>query len=86
MFANVDVRLRDLVKEAINEGDFDNVSGSEHTPPPGLHRAGSFKTPDDYGNLQLTFFASDDAPLRFKVDADFHLSSLSYGRFGFSLC
>jgi hypothetical protein len=46
------------------------VSGSLHTPPPGYCAAGSFKTADQYGNLQLTFFASEQPPLTFKVDAD----------------
>jgi len=46
------------------------VSGSLHTPPPGFGHAGSFKTEEQYGNLQLTFFASLAAPLTFKVDAD----------------
>ncbi len=70
IFANVDSRLRDLVKESETQGGFREVLGALHTPPPGFHSAKSFKTPDAFGNLQLTFFASDDAPLRFKVDAD----------------
>jgi hypothetical protein len=70
VFMNVELRLRDLVKEGVTRGDFEKVSGTLHTPPPGYHSADSFKTRDSFGNLQLTFFASDDAPLRFKVDAD----------------
>jgi len=46
------------------------VSGSLHTPPPSFVSAGSFKTADRYGNLQLSFFASLTEPLTFKVDAD----------------
>jgi hypothetical protein len=70
VFANVDVRLRDLVKESITRGDLEEVRDALHTPPPGFHSADSFKTRDGYGNLQITFFASDDAPLRFKADID----------------
>ena len=32
------------------------VDGSLHNPPPGFAAAGSFKTRDAFGNLQLTFF------------------------------
>jgi hypothetical protein len=35
------------------------VDGSLHEPPPGLNAAGSFKTLDAFGNLQLTFFEND---------------------------
>jgi hypothetical protein len=34
------------------------VDGSLHEPPDGLTPAGSFKTRDAFGNLQLTFFNS----------------------------
>jgi hypothetical protein len=36
------------------------VDGSLHHPPSGFDRAGSFKTEDRYGNLQLTFFVRGD--------------------------
>jgi len=70
IFANVDVALRDRVKSAEIDGRFREVSGKLHTPPPGFRAAGSFKTDDRYGNLQLSFFASDAEPIAFKVDAD----------------
>lgn len=70
IFVDVDVALRDQVKTAEADGRFREVSGRLHTPPPGFRSAGSFKTDERYGNLQLSFFASEDAPLRFKVDAD----------------
>jgi hypothetical protein len=70
IFANVDVALRDRVKAEIVEGRFREVSGSLHTPPPGFSSAGSFKTDERYGNLQLSFFSSNSAPIAFKVDAD----------------
>jgi hypothetical protein len=70
IFVDVDVALRDRVKTAEADGRFREVSGRLHTPPPGFRSAGSFKTDERYGNLQLSFFASEAAPLRFKVDAD----------------
>jgi hypothetical protein len=70
LFADVDPALRDLVKGAVAANRFREVSGSLHTPPPGFLPAGSFKTEEQFGNLQLTFFVSSAAPLTFKVDAD----------------
>jgi len=46
------------------------VSGKLHAPPPGFAGAGSYKTADRYGNLQLSFFASESSPIAFKVDSD----------------
>jgi hypothetical protein len=70
IFVDVQPALRDLVKGAVASERFREVSGSLHTPPPGFGQAGSFKTADEYGNLQLTFFSSLSPPLAFKVDAD----------------
>jgi hypothetical protein len=70
VFANVKTEFRDLVKTAVGAGQFREVSGSLHTPPAGFHAAGSFKSQDRYGNVQLTFFANDEAPPVFKIDAD----------------
>jgi hypothetical protein len=56
-FCAVAQQLRDEVKQAALEGRFDVVSGALHRPPDGTEPAGSFKSRDDYGNLQLTFFA-----------------------------
>jgi hypothetical protein len=56
-FCRVPQQLRDDVKNAAQDGLFDGVSGALHHPPDGFSPAGSFKTPDHYGNLQLTFFA-----------------------------
>ncbi|HYN06439.1 MAG TPA: hypothetical protein VES67_03520 [Vicinamibacterales bacterium] len=50
--------LRDEVKNA-TPTFFSEVSGSLHHPPAGFSPAGSYKTLDRYGNLQLTFFASN---------------------------
>ena len=70
LFADVATGLRDLVISAVGDGMFRPVSGSLHTPPPGYQAADSFKTLDPYGNLQVTFFSSVSAPLRFKADID----------------
>ena len=70
IFVDVQPALRDAVKSAVASDRAREVSGSLHTPPPGYCAAGSFKTADQYGNLQLTFFASEQPPLTFKVDAD----------------
>jgi hypothetical protein len=71
IFANVHVTFRDAVKNAESAGDFEEVSGALHKPPPGFSPAGSFKTSADrYGVLQVSFFSSDTAPLRFKADID----------------
>ncbi|MGH9336997.1 MAG: hypothetical protein ACRD21_24915, partial [Vicinamibacteria bacterium] len=69
-FANVSLSLRDLVKTAASGGLFEGVSGVLHDPPSGFAEAGSFKTRDGYGNLQLTFFSSSDSPPNFRIDAD----------------
>ncbi len=70
IFAHVRVDFRDHVKSAASAGLFDEVSGALHDPGVGFTQAGSFKTDDRFGNLQLTFFASSDLPLRFRIDAD----------------
>lgn len=70
VFADVQPALRDQVKSAVASDRFRAVSGSLHEPPPGFALAGSFKTSEAYGNLQLTFFSSLTAPIAFKVDAD----------------
>ena len=70
IFVDVQPGLRDLVKGAVAEERFREVSGKLHTPPPGYSSCGSFKTEERYGNLQLSFFSSLAEPLTFKVDAD----------------
>lgn len=71
VFVDVQPALRDLVKGAVVGERFREVPSKLHTPPPGYVHAGSFKTAERYGNLQLTFFSSQVEPLlAFKVDAD----------------
>ena len=59
-FAKVSKELREETKNSVSQGLFHKVSGSLHHPPTGYSPAGSFKTPDHYGNLQLTFFMKGD--------------------------
>jgi hypothetical protein len=71
IFADVLLEMRDRVKNAVAGGAFKSVDESLHTPPTGFDRAGSFKSRDPYGNLQLSFFSAvPPAALRFRVDAD----------------
>jgi hypothetical protein len=69
-FANVQLAFRDQVKNAVPAGLFHEVPGTLHRPPDGFVLVDSFKTREPFGNLQLTFFATADPPLRFRVDAD----------------
>jgi hypothetical protein len=69
-FAFVDKQLREETKHNVNTGLFHAVSGSLHTLPAhfeGFTPAGSFKTGEHFGNLQLTFFARGD---EFVADID----------------
>jgi hypothetical protein len=68
-FAMVGMALRDEVVNAVPTGLFRKVSELLHEPPPGYVGADSFKTRENYGNLQLTFFRKNDS-LEFLVDAD----------------
>ena len=70
IFVDVQPALHDCVRAAAEAEQFRGVSGSLHDPPPGFDHAGSFKSGERYGNLQLTFFSSRQTPHAFKVDAD----------------
>jgi len=59
-FAVVPKELREETKNSTGVELFREVSGALHTPPAGFTSAGSFKTLDNNGNLQLTFFARGD--------------------------
>ena len=69
-FANVRLDFRDQVKTAVRGERFLKVDGGLHNPPTGYTLSDSFKTTENYGNLQLTFFASTTTPLEFRVDSD----------------
>lgn len=70
VFANVALALRDLVKTGVAAQLFNLVDGALHKPDPAFRLVDSYKTRDRYGNLQVTFFASLTAPLRFTADID----------------
>jgi len=59
-FASVPKELREETKNSVAEGLFHPADQSLHHPPAGFSPAGSFKTPDHYGNLQLTFFMNGE--------------------------
>src|SRR5262245_7926079 len=69
IFANVELGYRDAFRAAEEAKLVKSAPDNQHTPPPGFSRAGSFKTRDRTGNLQVTFFPKD-SELQFKVDAD----------------
>jgi hypothetical protein len=62
-FALVDKELREEAKHNVNTGLFHSVPEILHHVPAqfeGFTHAGSFKTDDHFGNLQLTFFMRGD--------------------------
>jgi len=67
-FALVPRELRSEVVNSVHSELFHEVSEALHTPPVGFARDRSFKTLDTFGNLQLSFFVSNDG--RFAVDMD----------------
>lgn len=54
--ADVDAQLRDQLRKGVLEQLFEPADSALHFTPPGLTQAGSFKTVDGFGNLQITFF------------------------------
>jgi hypothetical protein len=56
--AVVPKELREETKNSAVAGLFTSVPEGMHRPPDGFTHAGSFKSPDHYGNLQLTFFSN----------------------------
>jgi hypothetical protein len=59
-FVVVPQELREEVKNSAHAGIFFETPSALHHPPAGFDSAGSWKTPDHYGNLQVTFFASPE--------------------------
>jgi hypothetical protein len=59
-FAVVPKELREETKNSVSAKLFQAVDESLHHPPDGFSHAGSFKTGDHAGNLQLTFFMRGD--------------------------
>ncbi len=59
-FAVVPKELREETKHSALDGLFSDAPELLHTPPQGFSHAGSFKTKDTFGNLQLTYFMKGD--------------------------
>lgn len=57
-FAKAPKELREETKSSALAGIFESAPTLLHRPPDGFSTAGSWKTKDDYGNLQLTFFSN----------------------------
>ncbi len=66
-FVVAPIELRKETKNSEVVGLFKSAPDKLHTPPPGFARAGSVKTLDKYGNLQLTYFLNGNDCL---VDID----------------
>lgn len=69
-FFEVDKDLRERIKDSAALGYFRRVNDSLHHPPTGFTSAGSWKTPDRYGNLQVTCWANDKGDWRADIDVD----------------
>ena len=67
LFAVVPNELREETESSVAKHLFFPVNQMLHHPPPGFSAAGSYKTEDRYGNLQLSFFAKGDESV---VDID----------------
>ncbi len=68
-FAFTTRQLREETKNSVAERLFYPVSALLHNPPAGFTGAGSFKTEDHYGNLQLSFFTrADDCMVDVDID------------------
>ncbi len=55
-FAVVAEQLLEEAENSLTEGLFERATNILRPPPDGFSEAGSFKSDDRYGNLQLTFF------------------------------
>ena len=69
-FAAVPKELREETKNSVAEGLFHPADQTLHHPPANFSHAGSFKTPDHYGNLQLTFFMNAAGDCVADIDID----------------
>jgi hypothetical protein len=67
LFVVASKELKAETENSLAEDQFRAVDGRLHQPPPGFTSAGSYKSDDRYGNLQLTFFVCGDDCL---VDVD----------------
>ncbi len=58
IFAVVHEDLKNAAATSVHSGLFHPVDDALHPPPPDYEHAGSYKTADHYGNLQLTLFTN----------------------------
>jgi hypothetical protein len=66
-FVELPQGVRSQMSDLVDGNHFRPVNGSLHEPPAGFLPAGSFKSLDAFGNLQITFFESGD---RHRADID----------------
>ena len=59
-FVELPKGVKSQMTDLVEANQFHPVNGSLHDPPSGFVPAGSFKTPDAFGNLQMTFFETSD--------------------------
>jgi hypothetical protein len=59
-FVEVPRGLKAQMIDLVEADHFRPVNGTLHEPPRGFVAAGSFKTADAFGNLQMTFFQAAD--------------------------
>jgi hypothetical protein len=69
-FASVDPGLPSETANSVADELFHPVSELLHTPPPGFQDTGSYKTFDEAGNLQLSFFGNAAGDSRVDMDID----------------
>jgi hypothetical protein len=69
-FANVDSGLPSETKNSVHDELFHPASELLHAPPAGFESTGSFKTFDEAGNLQLSFFGNAAGESRVDMDID----------------
>jgi hypothetical protein len=68
-FVQVPRALVEQMPDLVDGDSFRPVNGALHDPPAGFRPAGSFKTLDAFGNLQVTFF-DNGTECRADVDID----------------
>lgn len=70
LFALADGALHSEVVTSVTDSLFHRVDDALHQPPAGFRPVDSYKTPDRYGNLQLTFSQNDQQQWSVDMDID----------------
>jgi len=68
--ASIQSELISETEHSVHNDIFHPVDETLHQPPPGFEHAGSYKTMDHYGNLQLTFFSAPNKRYALDMDID----------------